>query len=317
MKNQAHTLRHPHCYQSSSRTGTPIVLGALCVVLCLLAAGVAWAAQLPKDVSAVASSGVDAGAQAGGDYVVGPQDVLMIASFDQATLSGKFTVETDGTFSFPLIGRVKAGTLTLRQVEAELKKQLREGGFFINPQVTVAVETYRSQKVFIVGEVRTPGTYPLSGGMSLVEALARAGSTLPTSSGDAIIVHADPTGRAGGPIMPTQVDPDKVVRVDLRALERGEFSQNTALRDGDTIFLPRAESLFVSGEVRNPGSYPLPQRETTVLQALSLAGGMTEYASRDRIQIIRIEQGVKKEIRAKLSDVVQPGDTIVVPERNF
>src|SRR2546423_15166133 len=99
------------------------------------------------------------------DYIVGAQDVLTITCYDQADLSGKFTVETDGTFSYPLIGRVKVGGLTLRQVEAQIKKQLKDEGFFNNPQVTVSVEQYRSQKVFIVGEVRLPGPYPLSGDM--------------------------------------------------------------------------------------------------------------------------------------------------------
>src|ERR1700758_4258016 len=73
------------------------------------------------------------------DYVVGAQDVLTITSYDQADLSGKFAVEADGTFTYPLIGRVRAGGLTLRQVEAELKKQLVDGGFFKNPQIAVAV----------------------------------------------------------------------------------------------------------------------------------------------------------------------------------
>src|SRR3954454_24735784 len=166
------------------------------------------------------------------DYVVGPQDVLTITSYDQADLSGKFTIEADGTFTFPLIGRFKAGGLTLRQVEDGLKKRLKDEGYFRNPQVTVAVETYKSQRVFIVGEVRTPGTYPLSGNMNLVEALARAGSTLPTASAEAVIVHASDS--ATGPTLPTSQDADNIVRVDLHDLQQGVFSQNTVLRDGDT-----------------------------------------------------------------------------------
>src|SRR5437016_6780048 len=91
------------------------------------------------------------------DYLVGPQDVLTITSYDQADLSGKFAVEADGTFTYPLIGRVKGGGLTLRQLEAQVKKQLKDDGYFRNPQITVAVETYKSQKIFVVGEVRNPG----------------------------------------------------------------------------------------------------------------------------------------------------------------
>src|SRR6266550_5874573 len=143
------------------------------------------------------------------DYVVGPQDVLTITSYDQADLSGKFAVEADGTFTYPLIGRLTAGGLSLRALEMRLNKRLKDEGFFNDPQVTVAVETYKSQKIFIVGEVRSPGTYPLSGDMNMVEALARAGSTLPTASGEAIIVHAGEN--ASGPTLPTQDDATNVV----------------------------------------------------------------------------------------------------------
>src|SRR5215510_9818436 len=149
------------------------------------------------------------------DYRVGPQDVLTITSYDQADLSGKFTVEADGTFTYPLIGRVKAGGLTLRGLEESLKARLKDEGFFRNPQVTVSVEIYKSQKVYVIGEVRMPGPYPLSGDMSLVEAIARAGSTLPTASGEVIIVHATPG--ATGPTAPS--DSVSSERVDLLALQ--------------------------------------------------------------------------------------------------
>src|SRR5215813_771236 len=206
------------------------------------------------------------------DYVVGAQDVLTITSYDQADLSGRFSVEADGTFTFPMIGRFTAGGLTLRQVEEGLKKRLKDEGYFRNPQITVAVEQYKSQKVFVVGEVRNPGTYTLSGNMNLVEAIARAGSTLPSAGGDVIIVHAGEN--ATGPTMPQgenarEID---VIRVNLRQLENGELSQNAALKDGDTIFVPRAQSVYVSGQVKNAGAYTLQQQNTTVLQALAMAG---------------------------------------------
>src|SRR5438046_1397995 len=152
------------------------------------------------------------------DYVVGPQDVLTITSYDQNDLSGKFSVEADGTFTYPLIGRVKAGGSTLRQVEAQLKKQLKDGGFFNKPEITVAVEQYKSQKVFINGEVRVPGTYPLSGDMNLVEALARAGSTLPTANGEVVIVHRESDKASPEPL---KDDSPNIVRVSLRDLENG------------------------------------------------------------------------------------------------
>jgi polysaccharide export outer membrane protein len=251
------------------------------------------------------------------DYVIGAQDVLTITSYDQADLSGKFTVEADGTFSFPMIGRFRAGGSTLRQVETRLKKQLKDEGFFNNPQITVSVETYRSQKIFIVGEVRAPGSYVLSGDMNLIEALARAGSTLPTASGQAVIVHPVAGDHASAPVLPADESPDNIVRVDLRALESGAIAENAALRDGDTIFVPRAESVYVFGQVKNPGAYALQQKNTSVLQALSLAGGVTDRGSTGRIKIARIVNGSKQELRVKLADIVLPGDTIIVQERFF
>jgi len=94
------------------------------------------------------------------------------------------------------------------------------------------------------------------------------------------------------------------------------LKQNVELRDGDTIFVPRAEEIFVFGEVRNPGSYPI-KTGTTVLQALSLAGGVTPNGAMGRIRIARIVDNTKVEVKVKLTDVVRPGDTIIVPERYF
>jgi polysaccharide export outer membrane protein len=247
------------------------------------------------------------------NYVVGPQDVLTITSFDQEDLSGKYPVDADGTFTFPLVGRVRAGGLTLRELEAELKRMLKDG-FFKDPQLAVGVETYKSQKIHIVGEVRNPGTYPLTGEMSLIEAIARAGSTLPTASGEALVVRAKAGQQTSAPILPNE-DTDATT-VDLKELQSGALSNNVALKDGDTIFVPRAESVYVFGQVKNPGAYSI-QRNTTVLQALSLAGGVNERGATGRIKIVRIEKGQTVEIKVKLTDLVRPGDTIMVPERFF
>jgi polysaccharide biosynthesis/export protein len=253
-------------------------------------------------------------AQSAADYVIGPQDVLTIQVYDQADLGGKYTVETDGTFSFPLLGRVKAGGLTLRAFEGELRTKLADG-YFRNPQVSVAVEQYRSQRVFIIGEVRQPGPVALTGGMTLIEALARAGSTTPTASGEVAIVRV-PQGASRGPTMPDQDAATEVFRASIRDLEGGALSQNIELRDGDTIWVPRAETVYVFGHVRTPGAYGV-QANMTVLQALSLAGGVTEHGAMNRTRVVRIDNGNKKELKIKLTDLVRPGDTIIVPQRFF
>jgi polysaccharide biosynthesis/export protein len=248
------------------------------------------------------------------DYVVGPQDVLTISVFGHSDLNGQFRVDGDGTFTFPYIGRVKAGELTVRQLEGEITRLLKE--FFKEPQVSVAIGQYKSRRLFIVGEVRSPGSYVLTGNMSLIEAIALAGSALPTASGDVLIVRGGINGaNAAVPVLPTGEKPG-VDRVDLDALQRGHLDQNVALHDGDTIFIPRAENVFLVGQVKSPGAYPV-RRGTTVLQALALAGGVTDRGASNRVQIERLEKGTKVKIRAELDDAVQGGDTIIVPAKFF
>lgn len=249
------------------------------------------------------------------NYVAGPQDVLAIGVYDQPDLTGKYTVEADGSFTFPLIGRVKAGGLTLREIEQLLQREL-SNGFLRNPQVSVAVADYRSQRVFVVGEVRSPGTYPLTGDMTLIEALARAGSTTESAGGEALIVRPRANRAIEGPTLPDQDDAAEIIRVEIKALQGGQLSQNAQLRHNDTIFVPRAELVYVVGQVRSPGAYPL-HKGTTVLQALALAGGLTDRGSTSRIRIVRQEDGKQVERRASLEDPVRAGDSIIVLERFF
>ena len=248
------------------------------------------------------------------DYVVGAQDVLTITVYDQADLSGKYKVEADGSFSFPLVGRMKAAGLTLRALEADLQKHLADG-YLKNPQVTVAVETYQSQRIFMLGEVRQPGPYPLSGNMTLIEALSKAGSTTPNAADEILIVRPAP-GKATGPVLPEQAGDSSLIRVNIRDLQEGDLTKNVALKDGDTIVVPKAQSVYVFGQVKTPGAYSVT-KGITVLQALSLAGGVTDRGSTGRVKIIRKVDGKKQEMKAKLTDTVEPGDTLIVAERFF
>jgi polysaccharide export outer membrane protein len=255
------------------------------------------------------------------DYVIGPSDVIAITEYDQTDLSGNFTVDADGTFTYPFIGRVKAGGLTLRDLEKELKKKLADG-YFKDPQLSVSVNQYHSKQVFVVGEVHAPGSYPMMGPMTLIEALARAGSTLDSASEQIKVVrplaaHAAAQGAAVPASNPgSDDDPADVIEVNLKALQSGDFSKNLTLHDGDTVFVPRADTIYVFGQVKAPGAYPI-QPNTTVLQALSLAGGVSDRGSTSRIKVVRFVNGKKQELKVKLSDLVQPGDTIMVPQRFF
>ena len=263
----------------------------------------------------VVSTGFPAALQPESDYRIGVRDVLAINLFNQAELSGSYTVETDGAFSFPLIGRIAAAGMTVEELEEALRARL-QAGYFRNPRVTVAVTEYRSQRVFVMGEVRSPGAYPLAAGTSLIEVLALAGSLTTSASGVAVVVRGGAGTTAGGPASPRAMDDAETIRVNLRDLEYGDLTGNVVLRDGDTVFVPRAEVVYVFGEVRDPGSYPI-QVGMTVLQALSLAGGSTEFAALNRISVMRIVDGEQVEIRVRLDDLVERDDTINVPVKFF
>lgn len=299
---------------------------SLALLLAMMWGGVAMPAmaQVPVIPPAGASEGTKPQAPSSenqlpaltplGDYVVGPQDILTITVYGQSDLNGQFRIDADGTFTFPLVGRVKAAEMTVRQLEQHLTSLLKE--FVRSPQVSVTVGQYKSRRLFIVGEVRSPGAYVLTGNMSLIEAVALAGSALPTSSGEALIVRGGINGGLAASV-PTGTAADKdVQRVDLDALQRGNLDQNIALQDGDTIFIPRAEVVYLVGHVRNPGVYPI-RRGTTILQALALAGGVTDRGASNRVDVERLENGTKVRVRVRLDELVRGGDTLIIPAKFF
>jgi polysaccharide export outer membrane protein len=249
------------------------------------------------------------------DYLIGPADLVVVTVWTQAELSGRFRVDPDGSFGFPLIGRVQAAGLTVRGLETHIRGALANG-FLKDPQVTVTVEEYGSQRVFVVGEVRQPGTYLLTGRMTLIEVLARAGSTTPEARGEVLIVRPrEALGAADQPLAPDASEAE-VSRIDLRQLENGTLAGTVLVKSGDTLVVPRADLVYVLGEVRSPGAYPFG-KGTTVLQALSLAGGVTERGATNRARVVRTIQGERKELKIALSELVLAGDTIIVPEKFF
>ena len=249
------------------------------------------------------------------EYIVGPQDRLAITVFDEPTLTKTVTVDSDGSFDFPLIGRVTARGMSVRQIAADLKKRLGPpNGFLVNPQVNIEVETYRSQVVYVNGQVRIPGAVPLKGAMTIMDVLAQAGS--PTAeAGSYVEVYRKPVGQASqGPVDPAKAPapPQRVMMEDLR----NGRAQGILLADGDTVNVPKAQTFIVNGFVRTPNTYVL-EGSVTVQKALAMAGGVTERGAQNRTKIQRMVDGRLVEIRAKMTDLVQPNDTLVVPQRFF
>jgi polysaccharide export outer membrane protein len=246
------------------------------------------------------------------NYVVGAQDVLKVTVFDEPQLSGTFRVDTDGAFTYPFLGRIKAVGQTLRTIESDLARLLADG-YVRRPQVAIEVEQYRSRSIFVVGEVRSPGKYPLSGEMTLIEALAQAGSTTQAAGAEVLVLR--PSEAADG----TQLEPgatpaNRTTRVNLSDLQSGKVLNDVILREGDTVFVPKAERFYVTGHVRTPGAYTY-EPGMTVLQAISVAGGLSEKGSNRGIRIVRVVDGHKKEIGVRLTDPIEPNDTLVVRQR--
>lgn len=260
--------------------------------------------------------------QSAQNYVIGPKDVVSIVCLDDPALTGKFTVEADGTFTVPYIGVVKAAELTVREFEEAVKKSLKEGRFFTNPRISVSIDQYRSQYVILMGEVGKPGVYPLTGGMTLLDLIAQSGALTPAASGTILIVPAR-ASRAEQPadgLTPGGGTPNAdsgIIRADLSQLQRGILDRTIELHDGDTVIAPQAERVYILGEVKSPGAHPV-QATTTVQQLLALAGGQTVDANLNKIKITRFEKGVRVEFKnVKLTEIVKPGDTVIVPAKFF
>jgi polysaccharide export outer membrane protein len=241
-------------------------------------------------------------------YVIGPQDQLAITVYDEPDLTNRYRVDDAGFIAFPLISRIAAAGLTVAEFEDRLKATLANG-YIRNPQVRVDVEQYRSRSVVVTGSVRAPQKLTMTGSsMTLLEALALAGSPTAEASNEVIVTRRRPDAE--------KPDDLEEIRVNRRDLELGRSGRDVLLRDGDIVHVPMAQRFYVDGHVRNPGLFVL-EPGMTVQQAIALAGGLSERGSDRGIVARRLVNGKMTDVEVKLDDKVQAGDTIVVRQRFF
>lgn len=240
------------------------------------------------------------------EYRVGEGDVLKVTVYDHPDLSTTVRVGSDGAVLFPLIGQVNIGGKTTSSVAQTLGKALSEG-YIVNPQVSVFVEEFRSKRVVINGYVKKPGMFELSGPTSLLELLSKAEGLTKEAGYTAIIRRKSLDG-----------GPEKVITVDLKPLlEGGGEVINEALMDGDNVFIDKAGLVYVTGEVKKPDAYKY-EDNTTVIKAITMAGGFTNIAGKSRVRIVRKVEGTEQVFKGvDMHEPVQPGDIIVVPESFF
>ena len=239
------------------------------------------------------------------DYRMGTGDVLHITVYGQPDLTTDARVGENGSITFPLIGDVKLAGSTPAQGEAEIAQRLSKGGFIIKPFVSLNVTQYRGQQVSVLGRVNRPGKYNLEKAGRVTDALALAGGIIIDGADTVTLVR-------------TQAGKTTYRDIDVVALFKpGGEASNELIRDGDIINVARQSMFYIYGEVQRPGAFRLEQN-MSVVQALSLGGGLTPRGTQRGIRILRRDaSGVMQELDAKLSDPVKKDDVIYVKESLF
>ena len=215
-------------------------------------------------------------------------------------------MDTDGTISMPYLSRVVLAGLSLAEAQVKLASLLK-AGYLRNPQVRIEVDQFKARSVIVSGEVRTPGKLTLPGTtISLLEALAMAGSPTINASNEVIVIH---------PPKPGELSPEPIT-INRRELELGRAGRDITLQDGDIVNVPVAKRFYISGFVKNPGSYVL-DTGTTVSQAIILAGGLSERGTNRRIKVSREVSGRTVDVSVDLDDKLKPNDEIRIRSRFF
>lgn len=218
--------------------------------------------------------------QSGSDgvYRLGPGDGIRMEVFGVEELTGDYRIDGGGRSSLPLIGQVEISGYTLPEAEQVLEAAYGER-YLRNPQITISVTDFRSQQFTAVGAVGQPTVYNVERKVSLLEALAMAGG-LSTNAGENIFL----TDRVRDPESGEMVTRNLLINIE--ELMRSEADYNVILGEAAVINVPNAGSIFVEGAVQNPGVYTA-RGETTVLKAITMAGGLKFEADRSSLRILK------------------------------
>jgi polysaccharide biosynthesis/export protein len=256
-------------------------------------------------------------------YRIGPGDVMTFSVFELPELSSELEVAADGSVAVPVIGdNIPAGGKTLAQFRSELISRLRP--YVRVPRVNLSIKQYQANRVYVVGEVTKPGTYPLKRvGQQLIELVSEAGGRTDKASGRIILVPAQ-DNLTDMPQAGSVTDVSTGVEISMDDLVGGVDSRpvQIPLMAGDTIIIPEGGTVEVYGEVEKPGSYKASSK-TSALGAVASAGGFTYAAKVDEVEVIRdMGDGKKIAVLLNLEDValkgmqdvrVRDGDIVRVP----
>jgi polysaccharide export outer membrane protein len=233
-------------------------------------------------------------------YLLGPGDVVEIGLVGRADFGSRARVSTDGTIQLPMIGSIPAAQRTVLQLADDVRQALIKGGFYSDPVVRTEVVGINSRYVTVLGSVGSPGLLPLDRNYRLSEILARVGGR-GANGADYIIL----TPASGGPSE----------RYSIPQLASGAPDKDPQVHTGDKIFIPSAENevFYISGQVNNPGAFPVSDG-LTVRMAIARGGGVNENGSEKKVKVVRDGKPLKG---VKLEDPIKVGDIVTVGERLF
>jgi polysaccharide export outer membrane protein len=245
---------------------------------------------------------------------LGPGDSITVQVYGQPDMTSTVYVADDGTVHVPLAGNVAVGGATSVQAAQRIAQALKSGGYFVDPVVTVSLVQTRSERVSVLGEVRTPGTYAIDPSTTVFDLLAQAGGETPNGA-DVVYVRRH---EADGHVASFPVDLQSLGGAGgTAALGAENQAAGRRLEGGDELYVPQAEHFYIYGEVSAPNLYKL-EPGMTIIQAIARAGGITPRGSSRRIDVKRQGKDGRYVISHGTADeLVQADDVIRVKESLF
>jgi len=276
------------------------------------------------------NASADAASQPGGPaYVLGPDDQITIHAFKAEEISEKpVPIGSDGLISLPLVGTVQAAGLSVRELETQLASRLTD--YVQHPTVSITVTEYRSQPVSVLGDVNNPGVHELRGETSLLRMLSLAGGMKPDAGYRIKIVRKAEWGAI--PLPGAAKDSSgkfNIAELNVKDLiEARRPEDNINVKPYDVITVPRAELVYVVGEVNKAGAFVLNEKASmSVLQAVSRAEGLKFSAASHNVRVLRPNPGSaeKTEIKVDVANILKgtapdvplyPEDVLFVPNNS-
>lgn len=231
---------------------------------------------------------------------VGPNDLIAVSVYDAPELSRTIRVGADGFFRLPMLKQhIKAEGLFPNDLETAIADALRKEDILVDPFVTVTIAQYHSRPISVAGAVKMPLVFQAESPVSLLEAVARA-QGLREDAGREILVSRSQPGADGKPLMLTR-------RISVRALiDDADPALNLTLTGGEEIRVPEVQKIYVMGNVKKPGAFPVQDgSDTTVMQMLALAEGLTQFAGNEAYIYRREANGPKNEIPIALDKIMK------------